>query len=197
MGRSSAEQAQQNRARIVEGASRLFRERGVEAVSVAEIMAAVEMTVGGFYKHFASKEALVEEAAGRAFEDAGALWDHRLRAGDQTSAALRAKLVAQYLWPRPGRQCPIIAFAPHAAGEAATLRETYGTGTGALLERFFNTPGNEADLAQADPRTLLVFAAMVGARVMGEAAGDAPWVEVLKQAVADEAERQAGWGATG
>ena len=59
MGRSSAEQALRNRARIVEGASRLFRERGVEAVSVADIMAAVEMTVGGFYKHFASKEALV------------------------------------------------------------------------------------------------------------------------------------------
>ncbi len=194
MGRSSAEQAQQNRARIVEGASRLFRERGVEAVSVADIMASVEMTVGGFYKHFASKEALVQEAAGRAFADAGALWDHRL-AGDQRPAALRAKLVAQYLWPRAGRQCPIIAFAPHAAGEGAILRDIYGQGTGALLERFFNNPGDEADLAHADPRTLLLFAAMVGARVMGEAAGDAPWVEAVKQAVADEAERQAGPGA--
>ena len=63
MGRSSAEQALQNRASIVEIASRLFRERGIEAVSVADVMAAAGMTVGGFYKHFASKGGCFRPAA--------------------------------------------------------------------------------------------------------------------------------------
>ena len=51
MGRSSHEQAQKNRQRIVECAARLFREFGVDNVSVAEVMSAADMTIGGFYKH--------------------------------------------------------------------------------------------------------------------------------------------------
>ena len=197
MGRSSAEQALQNRARIVEGASRLFRERGVEAVSVADIMAAVEMTVGGFYKHFASKEALVEEATGQAFDEASALWAGILDRPDHEARAVRARLVAQYLRPNPQRHCPIIAFAPHAASPetSAPSRSAYDRGTGALLEKFFAATaaeGAEADPAQADPEALLLFAAMIGARVLGEAAGEVDWVQALRKAVIDAAERGAG-----
>ena len=197
MGRSSAEQALRNRARIVEGASRLFRERGVEAVSVADIMAAVEMTVGGFYKHFASKEALVEEATGQAFDEASALWAGILDRPDHEARAVRARLVAQYLRPNPQRHCPIIAFAPHAASPetSAPSRSAYDRGTGALLEKFFAATaaeGAEADPAQADPEALLLFAAMIGARVLGEAAGEVDWVQALRKAVIDAAERGAG-----
>ena len=197
MGRSSAEQALQNRARIVEGASRLFRERGVEAVSVADIMAAAEMTVGGFYKHFASKEALVEEATGQAFDEASALWAGILDRPDHEARAVRARLVAQYLRPNPQRHCPIIAFAPHAASPetSAPSRSAYDRGTGALLEKFFAATaaeGAEADPAQADPEALLLFAAMIGARVLGEAAGEVDWVQALRKAVIDAAERGAG-----
>ena len=200
MGRSSAEQALRNRARIVEGASRLFRERGVEAVSVADIMAAVEMTVGGFYKHFASKEALVEEATGQAFDEASALWAgilDRPDRPDHEARAVRARLVAQYLRPNPQRHCPIIAFAPHAASpeSSAPSRSAYDRGTGALLEKFFAgtaADGADPDPAQADPEALLLFAAMVGARVLGEAAGEVDWVQALRKAVIDAAERGAG-----
>jgi TetR/AcrR family transcriptional repressor of nem operon len=68
MGRSSSEQALQNRTKIVEGASRLFREHGVESVSVAQIMASVGMTTGDFYKHFETKDALVQEACALSFD---------------------------------------------------------------------------------------------------------------------------------
>ncbi|MFD0522672.1 TetR/AcrR family transcriptional regulator [Paractinoplanes durhamensis] len=69
MGRVSQAQAQENRKRIVETAARLFRERGVAGVSVADVMAEVGLTHGGFYKQFASKEALVAEAVGQAFDE--------------------------------------------------------------------------------------------------------------------------------
>ena len=44
--------------RIVREASRLFRERGFENVSVGEVMKAAGLTHGAFYAHFGSKEQL-------------------------------------------------------------------------------------------------------------------------------------------
>jgi TetR/AcrR family transcriptional repressor of nem operon len=55
------EQVAENRRRILDKASRLFRERGFEAVTVAEIMKAAGLTHGGFYGHFKSKDDLIAE----------------------------------------------------------------------------------------------------------------------------------------
>lgn len=49
------------RERIVDVASRLFREDGIAAVGLAKIMSEADLTVGTFYTHFKSKEALVRE----------------------------------------------------------------------------------------------------------------------------------------
>jgi TetR/AcrR family transcriptional repressor of nem operon len=68
MGRVSQAQAEENRQRVVETASRLFRERGTQ-VSVADLMKEAGLTHGGFYKQFASKEALVDEATAHAFAE--------------------------------------------------------------------------------------------------------------------------------
>lgn len=51
----------ENRAKILNAASQLFREKGFDAVTVAEVMAAAGLTHGGFYGHFASKDALIAE----------------------------------------------------------------------------------------------------------------------------------------
>ncbi|WP_229073204.1 TetR/AcrR family transcriptional regulator [Actinoplanes sp. DH11] len=72
MGRVSQAQAKQNRERIVATAARLFRERGIGGVSVADVMAEAGLTHGGFYKHFASKDALAAEAVGEAFSEQAA-----------------------------------------------------------------------------------------------------------------------------
>jgi TetR/AcrR family transcriptional repressor of nem operon len=58
----SKEQVRENRMRIVETASELFRERGYDGVGVAELMSAAGLTHGGFYKHFGSKADLMSEA---------------------------------------------------------------------------------------------------------------------------------------
>jgi TetR/AcrR family transcriptional regulator, transcriptional repressor for nem operon len=60
--RRSASDTAETRRRIVETAARLFRGRGIDPVSVADIMGELGLTVGGFYRHFDSKEALVAEA---------------------------------------------------------------------------------------------------------------------------------------
>src|SRR5579864_3105435 len=63
------EQAVQNRELILAAAERLFREKGVDAVGLAELMKEAGFTRGGFYNHFASKEALVSEVVGKAMDE--------------------------------------------------------------------------------------------------------------------------------
>jgi TetR/AcrR family transcriptional repressor of nem operon len=53
-----------DRQRILTAAERLFREKGVDAVGLTELMKEAGFTQGGFYNHFKSKEALVAEALG-------------------------------------------------------------------------------------------------------------------------------------
>ena len=57
----SREQVEANRARILAAAGRLFRERGLEGVTVAEVMQAAGLTHGGFYGYFKSKDDLIAQ----------------------------------------------------------------------------------------------------------------------------------------
>jgi AcrR family transcriptional regulator len=56
------EKATENRAALVRAASRLFRERGIDGVGVAEISKKAGLTHGALYAQFPSKEALAAEA---------------------------------------------------------------------------------------------------------------------------------------
>jgi TetR/AcrR family transcriptional repressor of nem operon len=67
-GRVAATRKEETRDRILETASRLFQERGVDGVGVDEIMRESGLTHGGFYAHFANKEDLVEQACIRAID---------------------------------------------------------------------------------------------------------------------------------
>ncbi len=61
----------QTRTRILTTAARCFREKGFVAASVDDVMAAAGLTAGGFYAHFASKEALIAETIGLALRESG------------------------------------------------------------------------------------------------------------------------------
>jgi AcrR family transcriptional regulator len=55
--------------RIVDVASRAVRRQGYSGVNVTEVMRAAGLTHGGFYAHFASRNALLSEAVARAGTD--------------------------------------------------------------------------------------------------------------------------------
>ncbi|MEM9593547.1 MAG: TetR/AcrR family transcriptional regulator [Acidobacteriota bacterium] len=57
---------EQTRRRIIDAAAELFREKGPEATALPEVMAAAGLTVGGFYRHFESKDELFLAALERA-----------------------------------------------------------------------------------------------------------------------------------
>ncbi len=67
MGRSQLEK-QKTHERIVELAARRLREEGLDGIGVADLMKEAGLTVGGFYKHFASRDELVAEAVQSAVE---------------------------------------------------------------------------------------------------------------------------------
>jgi len=66
MGHSRAEKAKTHK-RIVSIASKKFREKGLAGVGIAELMKETDLTVGGFSKHFVSRDDLITEAVSSAF----------------------------------------------------------------------------------------------------------------------------------
>ncbi|MFI5934422.1 TetR/AcrR family transcriptional regulator [Actinoplanes sp. NPDC051494] len=180
MARVSQAQAQANRQRVVETAARLFRERGVQGVSVADLMAAAGLTHGGFYKRFASKEALVAEAVGDAYAGmAGRLHGADARhPGDHDAA--RRELLDYYLSPAhrddPGNGCPTTGFGPDVAREGpdSPAREPFARG----VEDFARWLGpddsdEDPDHTGEDPgatdEDLVTLATMVGALLLSRA----------------------------
>jgi AcrR family transcriptional regulator len=92
----SREQVAEHRLQILAAAARLFRLRGFEAVTVAEVMKDAGLTHGAFYGYFPSKEALIAEAV------AGALPPVPDRGKPQRSAAEYADLSQRQAPPQPG-----------------------------------------------------------------------------------------------
>jgi TetR/AcrR family transcriptional repressor of nem operon len=117
----SREQAAENRRAIVAAATQLFRERGVEAVGLSELMKHAGFTQGGFYNHFESKAALVAEVFASAMADGSAQIAKAAKAPvDKSTTALR-RYVTHYLSrahrDNIDRGCPVAGF----AGDAARL----------------------------------------------------------------------------
>lgn len=182
MARSSKEQASANRQRIVATAGALFRSHGYDAVSIADVMKAAGMTQGGFYKHFASKEALACEAWNAGFAGVAAAWDQVEGDSGEDGPPPVATIVDYYLSRQPPEhRCPMQAHGEDAARstDGGTLRTVYAEGAGALHDIFL---GGARPMMDED-RARLLFAAMVGANMLGRASGDADWVEQIKTAV--------------
>lgn len=84
-------------ARIVEVAARALRRQGYGGVGVADVMQQAGLTHGGFYAHFASRDALLAEAIVRAGRDSAAEMNRRIQSSQARGhSALRA-LVDAYL----------------------------------------------------------------------------------------------------
>ena len=74
--RYSPEHKQETHERIVRAASRQFRGRGADGIAIADLMKKLQLTHGGFYRHFGSKEQLLVEAVTKALEEtAGRIQD--------------------------------------------------------------------------------------------------------------------------
>jgi len=162
--RVSREQVTENRRTILEAADRLFRERGFEAVTVAEIMKAAGLTHGGFYGYFESKDALVAAALAEA-----------MRRTTTGPVGDLAAYMADYLTPihrdDRGSGCPTAALAPEAARQTGAARTEITTGIKQQIARFSRVASGNT--AEEKRRTAIgSWAAMVGAMILARASDD-------------------------
>jgi TetR/AcrR family transcriptional repressor of nem operon len=165
----SRDQMQANRLRILESASRLFREKGFEAVSVAEVMKAAGLTHGGFYGHFDSKDDLIAQAIAHIFT---------AEQGDQGDQSDRGNLGAYlnaYLSSRHrdsvGEGCPTAALVADIRRQTPAARLAMTEGFRSQIDRMARAvaaPGAAASRRHA----VGAWAAMVGAVVLARAIDD-------------------------
>jgi TetR/AcrR family transcriptional repressor of nem operon len=161
-------QALENRARIVETASTLFRERGYDGVSVADLMAAAGFTHGGFYKHFGSKADLMAEAAAVGFSQSAA----------NLAGVNAASFVKEYLSRQHrdalGNGCTFAALSGDAARQGESIKQAFAAGIENQLATLARDEGLLSESAKRDARAKRIdtLAHVVGALVLSRACPD-------------------------
>jgi TetR/AcrR family transcriptional repressor of nem operon len=174
MPRVSRKQAAQHRVDIVDAAARLFRERGIDGVSVPELMADAGLTHGGFYGHFASKEELAALACTKSFaEKADALGKIAERSkGDRARA--RRELAQYYLTSQhcddPGEGCPIPALSSDItrAKAGSVVRTAYVDGLSAFADQMIRFMEGR-DTSEKRGEALAMLSMLVGAVTLARA----------------------------
>ncbi len=175
--RVSREAAAESKSRILEAASRLLRERGVDAASIADVMQASGMTHGGFYKHFESKNDLVRAAVRLAFDDIVERFDRREAENGGTAAV--AAYVAEYLSrghvTEPGLGCPVAALGADAGRHSDWLGDEFAAGVERLIERTSKAGADSRrDKRRLRSAAIQMLTQLVGAVVVARAIGSGP-----------------------
>jgi len=122
--RYTPQHKQETRERIVRAASRHFRRRGGKGVAIADLMSNLDLTHGGFYRHFDNKEQLMVEAVAKGFEDVRANFLAAVKEAppaDQLKAFIEEYLSLDHC-ANPADGCPIAALASEIARYPRTLR---------------------------------------------------------------------------
>jgi TetR/AcrR family transcriptional repressor of nem operon len=187
MPRVSRAQAEANHQAIESAASRLFRERGLDAVTVADVMAEAGLTHGGFYAHYASKDALAAAACEAAFDFAREKWRRRIDAAASRAAA-RASIAEGYL---KSAYCdPTVASCPTAtlvtdvarSEPAHPIRPAYLQGVKQQLDTL-TALGTSGDHDHDRAAACVQLATMMGALLLARAThGDAVSEEIVAAA---------------
>ncbi|WP_394824603.1 TetR/AcrR family transcriptional regulator [Pendulispora albinea] len=180
--RLSKEQAARNRQGIIDAAARLFRERGIDGVGVADLMKAAGFTHGGFYNHFPSKEALAAEACASAFENTLAELNTALAAGAGKSGSAFSQYLAHYLSPGhrddPNGGCPMASFAVDAWRQGDEVQSAYAEGIESVLSAFATqlakgARGKKTGASAARVQAIRLLSEVVGALLLARAVAGA------------------------
>lgn len=169
----SARHKAETRQRILAAAGRHFRTAGLERAGVLEIMAAAGLTHGGFYAHFASKDALAAAALEAALEEGRTSWLAGL-AGLPAADAYR-QIIGRYLCrahrDEAGTGCAMAALASELARQDAATRAAFERGfraTIAALEPAMPESGGMAPRERALATMALALGGLLLARMVAD-----------------------------
>ena len=191
MGYSKAQKAKTHK-RIVAIASRRFREKGLAGFGIAELMKEAGLTVGGFYKHFDSRDHLVAEAVNSAFGG----WKRRVDAAKSGGPPVSCdKLIEEYLneahRDNPGTGCAFSALAPEIARSDKRTRALTSEQVRNDIQLIAELrPAKDKRRARA--RAILTFSAVVGAMALARAVSDEALSREILKTVAETLKNSAG-----
>ncbi|WP_448095786.1 TetR/AcrR family transcriptional regulator [Luteibacter yeojuensis] len=124
---------ERTRQRIVDTASRRFREHGIEAEGMKSLMSAAGLTNGAFYNHFDSKEDLACEAITAAMNERVGRLRHWIGSDEGLAGMIRS-----YFSPRhrdhPGTGCPVAILSAEVARHSDIVRTAYTVGVTEFIE---------------------------------------------------------------
>ncbi|HET8995291.1 MAG TPA: TetR family transcriptional regulator [Acetobacteraceae bacterium] len=176
--RKSKEAAAATRQCIIDAAALLFRRHGIDAVGVDAVMQAAGLTHGGFYGHFASKEALVAEVSAAALARSAARWDRISREAPPAEAL--GRIVGPYLSPAhvaaPESGCVLTAL----GAEVARRPEARAALSASIREMLQALARCRPE--QPGPAALAGLSTMVGAVVLARLADDPQLADAFLQA---------------
>jgi TetR/AcrR family transcriptional repressor of nem operon len=186
------EQMLQNRERIVLAASEAFRERGFDGVSVSEVMQRAGMTHGGFYGHFASKDALAAEVVTHALSLTVARWQKTLGEGGEGGLQ---RIVDAYLSTRhrdnPGSGCVVAALAGDVPRQAGPVRDAFAKEFETLVDTLVGAMPGKGEAIRRQ-LAIALLTQLVGAILLARALGAGPLSDEVLAAVSASVRRQGG-----
>jgi TetR/AcrR family transcriptional repressor of nem operon len=195
--RVSREKAAEHRDRIIDAAGALFRAKGFGGIGVADIMKAADLTHGGFYGHFASKDDLVGEASRRTMARAAASWAKLVEAAPDNPYAA---LLEHYLSPKhrddPGKGCAFAALGNDAARSGKVVRKAFAEGLAPLIDILAQSIPGKSTPGKSNPgkstsgkskaarrrKAVAAMATLVGALTMARAVEGTPLSDEMLQA---------------
>jgi len=188
--RVTREQAAQNRERVLDTASKLFRERGFNGVGVADLMQSAGLTHGAFYGQFESKEDLMAQACARAYEKLDERWrDAAARSPGKPLAGVLASYLSTSHRDRPAEGCVAAALGAEAAREGPALRHAVTQGTKTQLDALSGLMIGASKSARRQ-RAAATLAGMVGALVLSRMLDDEALSKEILRAVRTTASQE-------
>jgi TetR/AcrR family transcriptional repressor of nem operon len=162
--RYEPEHKTRTRDRIVKNAARKLRTEGLSGPGVASVMKASGLTVGGFYKHFRSKDELLADAIAQGFSEFSEKVHSSLE--DVPPGDRWKEVVRRYLSPdhcsHPATGCPVVTLAPEIARAKVGVKKRIGGLMKELTERWAEfMPGATAQ--ERERNFFIIFSAMAGA----------------------------------
>jgi TetR/AcrR family transcriptional repressor of nem operon len=165
------EEAAASRERILESAARLFRERGLDGIGVADVMRDAGLTHGGFYGHFDSKDELKAAACERSLTRSIAKWTRFIETEKAPVAAIAKGYLSTDHRDDPGHGCAIAALGGDVGREGPAVRREYTKGLRSLLDLLASVSSG-ATRAARRRRAIATYASLVGALVLARAVED-------------------------
>lgn len=170
----SRQQAVENRRAIVAAAEKLFRERGVDAVGLTELMKAAGFTHGGFYNHFKSKDALIDAVMEKAMEDGIRGFAALFESAKSANVDPVEQVIQWYLSPDHRANidagCPWSGFVGDARRLSEIAHRSYAEGLAANLDRFAKVISETERAGEGSyQKAIVIFSQMLGTLLLSRA----------------------------